>query len=146
MYIIFQYRANLLLNWDFALTMISILLWACRSITDSIQIRGWGGSILQESFLILFYLDVGVEPVGHQFKLPIGGNEGYCPVILKPGLFKFNLNISYLHGLLCLITSNVVFFKWNERVAVIKQNYLALSMIDLSSRLKYSLKCFQLLP
>ena len=28
------------LNWLLALTMISTLEWACRSITDSIQIRG----------------------------------------------------------------------------------------------------------
>ena len=83
-------KTNLLLNWDLALTIISILLWACRSITDSIHISGWelrNTTLDLEDLLWKNYLDVCVESVGHQLKLSIGWNEGYCSVILKPAEF-----------------------------------------------------------
>src|SRR5437016_1202647 len=35
------FAVDLRLNWDLALTMYSTRLWACRSITDSIQINGF---------------------------------------------------------------------------------------------------------
>ena len=83
-------ETNLLLNWDLALTIISILLWACRSITDSIHISGWelrNTTLNSEELLWKNYLDMSVESVGHQLKLSIGWNEGYCSVILKPAEF-----------------------------------------------------------
>lgn len=32
---------------------------------------------------------MGVESVGHQLKLSIRWNEGYCSVVLKPAEFKY---------------------------------------------------------
>ena len=95
-------ETNLLLNWDLALTIISILLWAWRSITDSIHISGWElrNAILNlKEMPLKDYLDMGVESVGHQLKLSIRWNEGYCSVILKPAEF---IHLSAITGQMML--------------------------------------------
>ena len=48
------------------------------------------------------YLDMGIESVGHQFKLPIRWNEGYCSVVLESTKFIcFNAATGIPIGLIC---------------------------------------------